>query len=278
MAKCKVSSLDEDVAAVLGLPSDRFAAREHFAQQKRARWRARWLFCLLLLSLLGIGAILSHLAHPRPQSLAMEARSQKSDKPRSEIMSPGSEGGGLKKPKSSEASSQASAPTKLTDSAADDGVAYAPPTPSVQGSTAHDGLGSPTPAPAPAIVTPPVEKLTGPRAERLALAQASEGDIELGPRVISPHWLSEPDGEEVARAYPEKALSESAPGSVVLGCLELLDGSVVDCRVLEETPGGSGFGRAALRLSHLFRFSPATADGRSVEAQVEIPYDFSVID
>ncbi len=93
-----------------------------------------------------------------------------------------------------------------------------------------------------------------------------------------PHWLSSPGPEAVEREYPLDAYRDGRGGSVELGCLELTDGRVKDCRVLSETPRGQGFGRAALRLSPQFRFLPTRIDGRPIEARIRIPYDFEVGD
>ena len=47
--------------------------------------------------------------------------------------------------------------------------------------------------------------------------------------------------------------------------------------MLSESPGGYGFGRAAMQLSRHFRLSPRTVDGQAVEgALVTIPLTFQL--
>ncbi len=97
-----------------------------------------------------------------------------------------------------------------------------------------------------------------------------------GPALLDPDWLVWPGPDEIERAYPVAAYRDGVAGAAVLRCRGLRDGRVTDCRVQSETPAGAGFGRAALRLSRVFRFRPLTVDGRSAEATLRIPVEFAV--
>ena len=142
------------------------------------------------------------------------------------------------------------------------------------------------PVPTPTLVAPRGPDLASPITGAGAGAAtggsgAGTGTGSGGPggyAAIDPRWLSSPGPDEVGRAYPLDAYRDGRGGSVELGCLELTDGRVKACRVLSETPRGAGFGRAALKLSPLFRFLPTRIDGRAVETRIRIPYDFSVGD
>jgi len=52
-----------------------------------------------------------------------------------------------------------------------------------------------------------------------------------------------------------------ASGSVTLGCAVYEDGTLFNCRILEETPRGCGFGRSALAGARKAALSPETRAG-----------------
>ncbi|MFN3536032.1 MAG: TonB family protein [Brevundimonas sp.] len=95
--------------------------------------------------------------------------------------------------------------------------------------------------------------------------------------ITNPRWIARPTADQMARAYPDRALRDGTEGSATLQCSVTARGSLTGCSVMSETPGGQGFGRAAMQLSRHFRLSPRTVDGQAVEgALVTIPLTFQL--
>jgi protein TonB len=98
------------------------------------------------------------------------------------------------------------------------------------------------------------------------------------PKTIqNPDWIHKPSGEQLADAYPHRALIIGQAGSATLLCTVGIDGSVRECSVAAETPKDAGFGAAALKLSRWFRVRPQTENGQAVDgALVRVPIQFGV--
>lgn len=95
------------------------------------------------------------------------------------------------------------------------------------------------------------------------------------PLITSPKWLRQPTGEQLARAYPERALAAEISGSARLNCRVEVTGRVSDCAVVSETPRDQGFGRAALGLTRYFQLIPRTVDGAAEGSRVNIGLRFA---
>ncbi len=99
------------------------------------------------------------------------------------------------------------------------------------------------------------------------------------PKIIQPRWIALPTGDQLADAYPQRALDLGRTGAVELSCTVTATGAIRECAVQSETPTGYGFGAAAQKLTRYFRMTPKTEDGRPVEGGVvRVPIQFKLAD
>ena len=98
-------------------------------------------------------------------------------------------------------------------------------------------------------------------------------------QIIQPRWLAKPDGDDIARVYPERAQRLNQSGRAVVRCHITAQGKLVDCEVIQEEPLGFDFGKAALKLTPLFHLRPRTVDGipdPTEGATITIPITFYI--
>ena len=93
--------------------------------------------------------------------------------------------------------------------------------------------------------------------------------------ITSPRWERQPSGEQLMRAYPDRALQAGVGGVVTLNCLVQPNRRVADCNVGAETPAGYGFARAAQGLTRHFLIAPRTVNGAAEGSRVNIAIRFN---
>lgn len=97
----------------------------------------------------------------------------------------------------------------------------------------------------------------------VATANASPAKV-----IQHPDWVQKPTGDDVERFYPSKARAESVSGRATIICDVTNEGSLVHCKVIEESPKGYGFGEAAVSVGQIFQMSPKRVDGQPVDGGV----------
>lgn len=87
----------------------------------------------------------------------------------------------------------------------------------------------------------------------------SDVDVRMHPVINGGpvRWLQIPTDADMLDVYPRDALSAGMDGHVRMICVMTAAGTLTDCGAASETPPGQGFGAAAARLGHLFRFDAA---------------------
>ena len=81
---------------------------------------------------------------------------------------------------------------------------------------------------------------------------------------------------QVASATPSPAPSRQ--GHAKLACRVNTDGTLSECRVLDESPKGLGFGAASLRMSRMLRVKPAIRDGKPLAGSIVFPMTWKIED
>lgn len=82
--------------------------------------------------------------------------------------------------------------------------------------------------------------------------------------IVNPTWA-----RQVLPEFPERAMARGIEsGRVELECQVQPNGSLTDCRTVDESPADAGFGQAAIAAARRSRVSPRTVDGAPAGARV----------
>lgn len=129
---------------------------------------------------------------------------------------------------------------------------------------------------APGVTLPPMPKPRGRIV--LPLVFPAKAGMAADPRITNPRWDRRPTTSDLAKVYPAAARRSALDGAASVTCVVTGEGWLTNCRVEAETPGGAGFGEAAVRLMPLFRMKPADAFGVPVEGRtIRVPIQFRPI-
>ena len=94
------------------------------------------------------------------------------------------------------------------------------------------------------------------------------------PAQMAPGFRRMPSTDDLAKAYPAKALRRRATGVAVIDCGVTAEGDLYECALASETPTNYDFGMAALSLAPLFKVEPRMKNGVAVPSAVSIPIKF----
>ncbi|MBX9797712.1 hypothetical protein [Sphingomonas sp.] len=83
--------------------------------------------------------------------------------------------------------------------------------------------------------------------------------------LVRANWARETSWQDIYALHPREAKVAGKSGKAELACQVTLKRRLVNCTVRQETPGGWGFGVAALRLVPQLRALPRRIDGREVD-------------
>lgn len=108
------------------------------------------------------------------------------------------------------------------------------------------------------------------------LALAAEV-VAAPPPITSPDWERKPNGDDLARYYPDGAAKQGLGGLATVACKVTNAGDLTACAIETEDPPGAGFGDAALKLAAFFKMKPLTKDGLPVAGGVvRVPIRFAI--
>lgn len=113
-------------------------------------------------------------------------------------------------------------------------------------------------------------RLTLTAAFALAALGASAAAAKPLPQPVDPDvgqfvWIAQPDWMKIQLTLQEYV--GKSPGSALIECT-MHDGRPKDCKVIEETPAGRNYGRAAVAIAALYKASGKDSLGEPIEGRV----------
>ncbi|MEZ5957885.1 MAG: TonB family protein [Hyphomonadaceae bacterium] len=134
----------------------------------------------------------------------------------------------------------------------------------------------------PQVQPQPREKSRVPPPPRQVESQQNSAPVAVSPPdanaasdpviITDPVWITRPRNPE--RFYPREAFMRGVAGEVVLDCDVDTEGRLA-CVVVSETPAGSEFGAAALRIANAHVMRPAMRNGAPARGRYRMVVPFS---
>lgn len=86
------------------------------------------------------------------------------------------------------------------------------------------------------------------------------------PSITAADFIQRPDGNDLVRYYPDRALERERTGRATVRCGVNATGRLVSCSVVSEDPSGWGFGEASVRAAQReFRVRPQLENGQPTD-------------
>jgi protein TonB len=109
------------------------------------------------------------------------------------------------------------------------------------------------------------------------VGRGTDGGIGGGPRRLGDPGISPPVPIEKPRPrYTAGAMQAKLTGEVWLEVVVLADGTVGSARIVQSLDRRYGLDQEALRTAKLWRFSPATLDGKPIDVVVTLVLEFRI--
>ncbi|MFN8547899.1 MAG: M56 family metallopeptidase [Candidatus Eisenbacteria bacterium] len=109
-------------------------------------------------------------------------------------------------------------------------------------------------------------------------AAARSGDVRKPAASVAEQLADSPPqvkpATQVWPTYPEAERKAQVEGTVIASGVVGVDGRVTEITMVKEVEGHPAFSEEAKRVLALWRFTPATKDGRPVAAAVQVPFAY----
>ncbi len=108
-------------------------------------------------------------------------------------------------------------------------------------------------------------------------ATAAHAGSGLPPLTLDEVYVRHGDADGGAPHYPPQALKAGVQGHATVVCTVQAHGTLGDCQIMEETPGGYGFGAKTLEIAQAIRVGGLSKYGGLTHGrQIAVPMRFQL--